>query len=160
MRRIGIALTTMLLALTSVHAADVLIKGRNIQQKNEVVVHQQAEDKSYGSGTYRSQGLTFFDDGKVIPFVTQGSFTWDGGGGRHTGFVVRKYPDGSMMTTQFSGTSRKGEEQMVRVWNGTADIVSGTGRYKGAKGHGIYEGGRYANGMGVTDWEVKAVLAE
>lgn len=160
MRSIGITFTTMLLALTSAYAADVSIKGRNIQEKNEVVVHQQAEDRSYGSGTYRSQGLTFFDDGNVLPFVTQGSFTWEGDAGRHTGFVVRKYPDGSMMTTHFSGTSRKGEGQMVRVWNGTADIVSGTGRYKGAKGHGTYEGGRYANGMGVTDWEIKAVLIE
>jgi hypothetical protein len=160
MRKIAIALTTMLLALTSAHAADVLLKGRNVQQKNESVVNHQAKDKSYGSGTFRSQGLTILEDSKIATYVTQGAFSWGSGGAQHTGILVRKYPDGSMTTLNFSGTSRKGEGQRVQVWNGTADLVSGTGRFKGAKGHGTYEGGRYANGMGVTDWEVKAVLVE
>ena len=160
MKRIGIALTAMLLVLTSAHAADVLIKGRNVQQKNEVVIHQQAEDKSYGSGTFGGQGLTFHDDEKVSTYFNQGSFSWDSGGSRHSGFVVRTYADGSMTTTRYAGTSRKGEGQKVREWTGTTDIVSGTGRFKGAKGHGTYAGGRYANGMAVTDWELKAALAQ
>ena len=162
MKRIVVALTAtmMMLVLTSAYAADVLIKGRNVQQKSEVVIHQQAEDKSYGSGTYRTQGLTFLEDGKVATYVNQGAFSWDGGGSRHTGFTVRKYPDGAMMTVRYAGNSRKGEGQKVREWDGTAEVISGTGRFQDAKGHGTYEGGRYANGMAVTDWEMKAVLAQ
>ncbi len=160
MKSIGIALTTMLLALTSAHAAEVLFKGRNVQQKSEVVIHHQAEDKSYGSGTYRSQGLTFLEDAKVATFVNQGAFSWDGGVSRHTGFILRKYPDGSMTTARYVDTTRKSEGQKVREWNGAAEVISGTGRFEGAKGHGTYAGGRYANGMAVTDWELKAVLAE
>jgi hypothetical protein len=114
MKSIGIALTTMLLALTSAHAAEVLFKGRNVQQKSEVVIHHQAEDKSYGSGTYRSQGLTFLEDAKVATFVNQGAFSWDGGVSRHTGFILRKYPDGSMTTARYVGTTRKSEGQKVR----------------------------------------------
>ena len=160
MKRIGIALTMMLLALTSAHAAEVLMKGRNVQEKNDVVIHQQAEDKSFGSGSYGGQGLTFHDDAKVSTYINQGAFSWDSGGSRHSGYLVRTYPDGSMTTTRYAGTSSEGKGQKVREWNGTTQIVSGTGRFKGAKGHGTYTGGRYANGMAVTDWEMKAMLAQ
>ena len=51
-----------------------------------------------------------------------------------------------MMTTRYVGTSRKGAGQKVQEWSGTTELVSGTGRFKGAKGQGTYAGGRYANG--------------
>lgn len=152
--------TLAFMAALTANAGEVLIKGRNVQQKNDVTIHHQAEDKSYGSGTFRSQGLTFMDDGQVTPYINQGSYSWDKGGSRHTGYTVRTYPDGSMATMHYTGNSRKGEAPMARQWSGTADLVSGTGRFEGAKGHGTYEGGRYANGMAVTDWELKAVLVE
>ncbi len=69
-----------------------------------------------------------------VYFKWQGAFSRDASGGRHTGYNVRTYPDGSMTTLHYSGTSRKGEGQMVREWNGTAELVSGTGRFEGAKG--------------------------
>ncbi len=152
--------TLALFSALTVHAGEVLIKGRNVQEKSDVTIHHQAEDKSYGSGTFRTQGLTFLDDGQVATYINQGSFSWDQGGGRHTGYAVRTYPDGSTTTNHYTGTSRKGEASMIRQWNGTADLVSGTGRFEGAKGHGTYQGGRYANGMSVTDWEMKAILVE
>jgi len=35
-----------------------------------------------------------------------------------------------------------------------------SGGFEGAKGYGTFAGGRYANGMAVTDWELKVVPAE
>ena len=142
-----------LFVITSVYAEELVLKFRNVQQKNERIMHCQSEDKSSGSGTFRSQGLTFVEDGTVATYVSQGAFSYSKKGSWHTGFLVRTWEDGSTTTHHFTGQARKGTPPLLREWDGTAKIVDGTGRFEGATGTATYKGGRYANGMGVTEVE-------
>ncbi len=149
-----------LFVVTSAYAEQLVLKYRNVQQKNDVTMHRQSKDKSSGSGTFRSQGLTFVEDGTVATYVTQGAFSYSKKGSWHTGYVVRTWEDGSTTTHHYMGQSRKGTPPLVREWDGTATVVDGTGRFEGATGTSTYKGGRHANSMGVTEIETKVTLAK
>ena len=149
-----------LLVVTGAYAEELMLNFRNVQQKADDTMHSQSEDKSTGAGTYRTQGLTFLEDGTVATYVSQGAFSYSGKGSWHTGYSVRTYPDGSTTTGHFTGQSREGTAPLEVEWEGTAQFVDGTGRFEGATGTGTYVGGRYANGMSVTEVEAKFTLAE
>ena len=157
--RIALVGLGSLLWTTGAVAEEQVRKYRNVQESNDVTMHRQSEDKSEGSGTYRNQGLTFFEDGTVATYVSMGSFNYSPRGNWHSGYMVRTYSDGSTTTGHFTGQSHKGSPPFVAEWEGTARIIDGTGRFEGATGTGAYKGGRYANGMSVTEIESKIELA-
>lgn len=149
-----------LLVVTGANAEELMLKYRNVQQKNDVTMHSQSEDKSTGSGTFRNQGLTFFEDGTVATYVSQGAFSYSEQGDWHTGFLVRTYPDASTTTGHYTGQSSKGTPPLVAEWEGTPQFIYGTGRFEGATGTGTYVGGRHTNGMSVSEIEAKMKMAE
>lgn len=159
-QRLAVGIIIASLVATHAYAEQMVLKYRNVQQKNDVNMQHQSEDKSNGSGTYRSQGLTFFEDGSVATYVIQGSFSYSKNGSWHTGYLVRTYQDGSTTTGHFMGQAHKGTPPYVREWNGTVKVIDGTGKFKLATGDGTYKGGRYANGMGVSEIEMKMILSQ
>ena len=63
-------------------------------------------------------------------------------------------------TAHYSGKARKGTPALVSEWDGSATIIDGTGRFEGVAGDATYKGGRYANGMAVSDVENKMTIGE
>ena len=157
---VSVVILAAVFLATSATAEEIVIKGQNIQQKAEVTMHSQSKDKKTGSGTYRNQGLTLLDNGGVAPYVNQGAFTYGKHGSHHSGFTVRTYPDGSTITTHYTGKARKGTPPLKREFEGTGKVIGGTGRFEGATGTATYKGGRYANGMSKTDLEFRIKLAQ
>ncbi len=155
---LAVMIAAIALMGSAVDAREIVLKGKNVTSKAESTWIQIGEDKSRGIGTYQNIGITFLDDGGIATYTNQGTYDWKDGIGNHRGFVVRTYPDGSTTLGAYEGTDRKDGD--LTVWEGTFTILSGTGKFAGIKAEGVYKGTRYANGMSITDYEVKGTVPE
>ncbi len=132
-------------------AGELAVEGRNIASKSVSTWIQIGEDKGHGIGTSESMGITYHGDGEVSTYVTKATYDWNNTAGKHQGYLLRTFEDGSTATAQYQGRSKL--DGNVTIWSGTWAILSGTGKYEGVKGEGTYQGRKYGNGMSVSDWE-------
>ena len=139
-------------------AVELVMKGTNVQSKAETQWMQIGGNKEHGIGTYHSDGITFLDNGGIATFTDQGTYEWRDGTGKHRGYVIKTYPDGSTTMDRYQGTDKSKGDLVVS--EGTFTFDSGTGKFEGIKGKGTYKGTRYGNGMSITDYEAKVTVPD
>lgn len=144
--------------LSDALAGEMVFKVKSIQSKSELTWLQIGEDENHGIGTYERIGVWLLEDGQVATITNKGNYEWTKDRGKHNGYVIVTFPDGSTLTDRYQGTDRQVGDKVT--WEGTGRYVAGTGRFKGVKGEDTYKGGAFGNGMAVTDIEVKLVLPD
>jgi hypothetical protein len=119
--------------------ADETLKFRHVVRITSPTQNQRVDDvERHFMGVLRAEGTATFPDGSTGAIVVIN--TYDivyGSGGTENGYSSLTFADGSELRFNFADTIRYGEKSIV---NGTAIVVSGKGRYAGAKGDGTFEG--------------------
>ena len=92
----------------------------------------------------QQMGLTFLEDGEVGTY--SGWFTADytNGSGKHEGYAITTFEDGSTQVTRSEGTTAASEDGKTSEFKGTFTIIGGSGRFEGIQGKGNYTGKRVA----------------
>lgn len=125
--------------------------GRNVSTLVDAKIVKVGDVGGHVLGRYEGKGVTFHPDGETSTYIQTGAFDYVKRAGSHKGYIIRTYPDGAMTTSTYRGTARHTDKG--RRFNGTFEIVSGTGRFAGATGKGTYDGFSTKVGMGIVDWE-------
>jgi hypothetical protein len=119
--------------------ADETVKWRHVVRITSPTQNQRVDDvERHFMGVLRAEGTATFPDGSTGAIVVID--TYDivyGSGGTENGYTSLTFADGSELRFKFADTIKYGEKSVV---NGTAIVVSGKGRYAGAKGDGAFEG--------------------
>ena len=148
----------LVLPVAAAQAGELTVKGRNVGSKSEATWIQIGEEKGHGVGAFESTGVTFHGDGEVSTYDIKGTYDWNKTSGTSQGYVLRAYADGATSMGSFQGRSKL--EGKTTVYAGVWKMLSGTGKYEGAKGEGAYAGRKQANGMTVIDWDGTLVLKD
>lgn len=149
MRRYAVVLV-MLLSMTVVLVPMALaaeeVAGRNVGHTQKGEMMEVGDVPGHFVGVSQSSGMTFYtkgtEKGEVI--TRQGITTFDvvKGKGTNTGYEIKNFSDGSMLFVKTSGTQTPIDGGKRTAFEGTWEIVSGTGRFARAKGTGTYKGER------------------
>jgi hypothetical protein len=98
-------------------------------------------------GAIKGAGLGFFENGDVATHSIAILHDFTNGTGPHSFYVAYSFEDGSTLQLRGQGSST-GEAGGKITLQGNADIVSGTGRFAGAKGNCTYVGKRLLTAIG------------
>jgi hypothetical protein len=82
----------------------------------------------------KMSGVAFFKDGRVASKDFIYSADYNKGAGPFFGYSTYQFEDGSSITARFAGTERAGQPT-----HGDYTVISGTGKYAGAKGTGSFD---------------------
>jgi hypothetical protein len=94
-------------------------------------------------GVVIQQGLAFTGDevGTYRGWVT---LDYTNGKGKHEGYGIVTYEDGSTQVTRSEGTTETSKDGKISEFGGTFTYISGAGRFEGIQGKGTYAGKRVA----------------
>jgi hypothetical protein len=98
-------------------------------------------------------GPRFIDGGKVATFQVYGGANYAGGRGAEIGYQVIDFQDGSSQVLQFS-SMRTPDGNETATFQGTFEVVTGSGRFADSAGKGSYEGKSIGNN-GYLDWAME-----
>lgn len=125
-----------------------------IQTKKEVLSLEDVE--GHEMGMWESKAIHFEGyfkgDGYII---NRGIYDRILGNGTYKGYGTHVHSDGEMHYDKWKGTmtSMIVKGQSVATYQGSWEIIGGTGKWKNAKGSGTYKGKVIASGMSLMEWE-------
>jgi hypothetical protein len=108
------------------------IAGRNVSSIVDSKFIQIGDVEGHVMGHYTAKGVTFHSHGEISTFIQTGAFDYVKDAGSHSGYIVRTYADGAMITSKHHGTTKHTDKG--RRISGIFEIISGTGRLTGATG--------------------------
>jgi hypothetical protein len=100
-----------------------------------------------------NRGVALYATGERLELVVRGTVNWTNGSGPLHGYDIRKYPDGSTLSLEYTGQWRSTPTSIGG--EGTYVACTGTGRFENVKCEGTWKGGRQGETLNVIDWEVK-----
>ncbi len=139
-------------AFTS-QAGEIITKGRNIT--HSVKSEWTEVSEGHVMGFFESAGIALHEDGQITTIETKGTFDSIKGSATNKGYLTKTFTDGSTYTSSWQGKTKPVGDH--KVYEGTYQFDSGTGRYVGIKGEGTYSGRSYGK-MTVIDFEGKTIL--
>jgi len=122
--------------------ADETLKFRVVQYVASTQLQQIGDVKGHVQGFVRYPGIASFPDGSIAKTFVFNAFdgvSGPGGGGTVNGYENIIFGDGSELWLKYTGAYKLDNKQVVSA-GGTFTVISGIGRYEGAKGDGTYEG--------------------
>jgi hypothetical protein len=141
-RRVAFTLTmtTLFCSAISIARADGILKWRHVQHIASMHSQDVGDVDGHSFAVQQLPGIAFFPDGSTGTTLVVASLDYAKGSGRLAGDYTLSFNDGSALWFKFSGTVKaEGAKSMLQ---GTATVISGKGRYEGAKGEGTWEGTR------------------
>jgi len=108
------------------------IAGRNASSIVDSKFIEFSDVEGHVMGHYTAKGVTFHSHGEISTFIQTGAFDYVKDAGSHSGYIVRTYADGAMITSKHHGTTKHTDKG--RRISGIFEIISGTGRLTGATG--------------------------
>ncbi|HQT98360.1 MAG TPA: hypothetical protein PK416_10880 [Thermodesulfobacteriota bacterium] len=149
MKRWGLFLA-MLLSVTFILLPGISVAeevaGRNVGHSQKTEMMEVGDVPGHFMGVSQFHVLAFYtkgpDKGEIITRMGTSTFDVVKGKGTATGYEVKPFRDGSMVVLKNSGTSTPIDGGKKTAFEGTWEVVGGTGRYAGAKGTGTYKGER------------------
>ncbi|MEW6751801.1 MAG: hypothetical protein AB1505_12610 [Candidatus Latescibacterota bacterium] len=95
-------------------------------------------------GLIVQKGLSFAESGEVGTCTGYITIDYINGKGRHDGYSVVTYDDGSTQLSRAQGSTTPTRGGKRSKFEGSLTYVGGTGRFKGMSGGGSYTGKRVA----------------
>jgi hypothetical protein len=140
-RYVAVTLTTAALlsvGASTVTRADETVKWRHVQHNASVQSQDVGDVAGHALYLYQLPGIAFFPDGSTGSSLVVGMSDLTNGTGTNNGYLTLKFNDGSVLFMRYSGTNKAEGSKAPR--QGTFAIISGKGRYEGARGDGTWEG--------------------
>ena len=125
-------------AVASLAQAQDLGTSRRVQGTAEITSVGVGDVPGHVVGVVEFKGLTFFADGEIAIHTNPATFDLTDGSGRHQGYVVHHFDDGSTSIERYQGEARLSADGRRTVVEGSFECIGGTGRFEGLKGDGTY----------------------
>ncbi len=147
----AVLLAGLVLPQTAAQAAGEVRNGRDVfhcLEEHSVAVPD-AEDHYFT--LFVCSGMRFVENGEIGTFQVYGGGDYTSGSGNEIGYQVINYPDGSMKVLKWEGTRTGGTGLGEATFEGTSELIKGTGRFEGVKAKGTFKG-RSIRSDGYLDW--------
>jgi hypothetical protein len=132
--------------------ADETLKFRVVQYVALNQAQQIGDVPNHVQGFVRYPGMASFPDGstaRTTVFNAYDGIAGPGGGGTVNGYENIIFSDGSELWWKYIGTYKVDSKGALSA-GGTFTVISGKGRYAGAKGDGTYEGMQTSGAAGAA----------
>lgn len=134
----------VLVALSSISATAMAetLKWRSVSHISETHAYVLNETGGYTVGAGKGSGVGFFPGDQIATVVLGFSIDYLKGEGDFIAYETYSFSDGTALTLRRLGKTRVAD--IGAEFAGEFSVVSGTGRFAGAKGHGKFTGKRVA----------------
>jgi hypothetical protein len=146
---VSLLIIAVCLLASAVQAEEKTSKSRAIRHLTKIETIKVGE--GHVIGVNERSGLATFENGEVATTITQATFDDIRGNGTHQGYAQDAFEDGSTYTAKFQETHTSTDAGKTATFEGRFKYLSGTGRFNGIKGDGIYTGKRYLSGKADGD---------
>jgi len=118
-------------------------KSRSVYRLAKVEMMEVGDVPGHVIGVLELRGLSFENDevGTYSGWVT---VDYTNGSGKHEGYGITTFEDGSTHVSKVQGTTKASEDGKISEFEGTFTFIGGSGRFEGIKGEGSYTGKRIA----------------
>jgi hypothetical protein len=135
-------------------AQDMVIKGTNFHHNIKFQAIDIGDVKGHRITVYENKGVSVYSTGERVDLAVMGAGNVTNGVGRIQGYDIRKFPDGSVLTLEWTGEVKTATPERA-FGEGKYVSCRGTGRFENVKCEGTWQGGRQGDSLQVVDWEVK-----
>jgi len=118
-------------------------KSRLVYRLSKVEMMEVGDVPGHVIGVLELRGLSF-ENSEVGTYSGWVTVDYTNGSGKHEGYGLVTFEDGSTHVSKSQGTTKASEDGKTSVFEGTFTIIGGSGRFKGIKGKGSYSGKRIA----------------
>jgi hypothetical protein len=144
----GIMIILLISACLMVFATNAMAESLKCKLTNNAVKVEFmpiGDEKGHAIGVYENRGLMIHENGEVATEISKGTFESIEGINYFKGYCVQTFEDDSTIWMKYEGSSKLAPNGKGRVVEKTDfEIFKGTGRFKGIKGSGTFQGGQPA----------------
>jgi hypothetical protein len=144
------------LLTVSARAEDVVITGTNFHHGVKWQSVDVGDVKGHVLGVHENKGVSVYATGERVELIVRGTVNWTTGTGPLHGYDIRKFPDGSILTLEYTGEMKSATPEKT-FGEGKYVSCKGTGRFENVRCEGTWKGGRQGDSLSVIEWEVKLI---
>ena len=147
----AVLMAGLVLPQTVAQAAGEVRNGRDVfhcLEEHSVAV---PDEEGHFFTLFVCSGMRFVENGEIGTFEVYGGGDYTGGAGNEIGYQVVSYPDGSTKVLKWEGIRAGETGEGEASFEGTFELIKGTGRFEGVKTKGTFKGRAIGND-GYLDW--------